>query len=136
MAQYVEEPDHLALAAEHLSELRRFAEKLNEISGRVEEEGLERNLHGALEAAMAAGSHVLMRLDVDLPNRYAQIFTALATQGVISSELAGKMRELEEVHDILVHGSVTPEALHEQAHSGPLFLEFAHSLAKFLEINI
>lgn len=54
MAQYVEEPDHLALAAEHLSELRRFAEKLNEISDRVDDEGAERNLHGALEAAMAA----------------------------------------------------------------------------------
>ena len=145
MTQYVEEPDHLALAERHLLELRGFAVKLNELSGCGKDDFLqgselqsvaERNLHGALEAAMAAGSHALMRLDVDLPNRYAQIFTALAAHGVISSQLADKVRDLEEVHDILVHGAITWEAVFEQLSTGPLFLEYAHQLAKFLEINL
>lgn len=145
MTRYVEEPDHLTLTERHLLELRGFAVRLSELSGRDEEEFLldseaqsmaERNLHGALEAAMAAGSHVLMRLGTDLPNRYAQIFTELAAHGAIDSGLAGKMRELEEVHDILVHGTITWAAVYEQLSTGPLFINYAHQLAKFSEINL
>lgn len=57
----------------------------------------------ASEAAIDVCNHVVARHGAVAPDSYAECFTRLAELGVITSELAGRLRNMARFRNMLVH---------------------------------
>ena len=63
----------------------------------------ERDFQIAIQAALDIGSIILADQQVRVPNRYSDIFPALAEIGVIPADLAQKLVGMAKFRNVLVH---------------------------------
>lgn len=65
---------------------------------------VERNFEVCIQACIDLGLHVLADLPRPLPDTYRGVFVALAREGIIPSDLAGRLERMAGFHNVLVHG--------------------------------
>lgn len=70
---------------------------------RVTELAIERILTLLVELSFSCNSHVATRILRRIPDSYAESFDLAARAGMISSELAGRLRPSAKMRDVLVH---------------------------------
>lgn len=76
---------------------------------------VERNFEVCIQACIDLGLHVLADLPRRLPETYRGVFVALAREGLIHEELAGRLERMAGFRNVLVHGY--SELVGEQVHA-------------------
>ncbi len=69
-----------------------------------EERFIEHTLQLAIQAALDAASHVVSDGRLGEPRTNRELFDLLARPGIISADLAGRLRDMAGFRNILVHG--------------------------------
>ncbi len=93
----------------------------------------ERNLHGALEAAMTTCSLLTVTAGHGLPNTYEGLFRQLAKEGIINNALADGLETLEEFHNILTHGKIKNwNIVYDQLSNQNYFRNFTRQVRSYL----
>ena len=127
---------------EHLEELERFNGVLVKLKGYSLEDFLadkdieahaERSLHGALEAAMSIGEELITVSGGKLPVTYEAVFNMLGDREIIATDLAKRLRRLEDFHNILIHGQIENwEDVYDQLGRADDFQEFVREIRDYL----
>jgi uncharacterized protein YutE (UPF0331/DUF86 family) len=63
----------------------------------------ERYLHLAVECMIDVGNHILADRSTPVPETYREVFSGLAEQGVLTTELASRLQGWAGFRNILVH---------------------------------
>lgn len=132
----------VAKTEEHLNEMEQFTKallKLEEctledfLADRYLQSRAERNLHGALESAMAVGGRLVVASGGVLPNNYEELFDVLEEKKIISEELARRLRRLEDFHNILIHGRIENwEEVYQHLERTDDFLAFVKQVREYV----
>ena len=64
----------------------------------------ERALQLALQITIDVGAHLVAEIGAHPPDRYRDVFRALAEAGILDAELAGRMEDAAGLRNLLVHG--------------------------------
>ena len=96
----------------HLRELERVTQSLAELKAYSFEEvcsdfkkqwEIEHGLQLAIQNLVDIGSHILSALAKNKCENYTEVIDKLGSEGIIPSELAGKIRGMAGLRNILVH---------------------------------
>lgn len=98
----------------------------------------ERGLQIAAEAVFDIGNHILSGHFQAAPKDYEDITRLLGQHGVLSGDLAGRLKGLGGFRNILVHEylEVDPKKVYERLRKGlPDFEEFSRQILAWLDQN-
>jgi uncharacterized protein YutE (UPF0331/DUF86 family) len=96
----------------------------------------ERGLEIAAQAIFDIGNHILAGHFGESAQDYEEIIRRLGARGVLSSNLAGRLRGLGGFRNVLVHGYLTvdPDQVYEGLQQGPLdFTDFQAEIQSWVD---
>lgn len=94
----------LAFVETCVQDLRRLAHLETIRHDLREERFVEHTLQLAIQAALDAASHVISDRRLGEPRTNRELFDLLARPGIISADLAARLRDMAGFRNILVHG--------------------------------
>lgn len=121
--------------------LRRIEEKCPPDAGVLKRDAdlqdiLAMNLTRAVQVCVDIGAHLIATLDVPPPDTMGQTFDALVRAGILSADLAARMKKSVGFRNIAVHEyeSIDWDLVYEiAAHHARDFAEFAKAVASRLD---
>ncbi len=130
----------LARLDEYVSRLKRFKRtSLEEYLGDHDLQAIvERNLQLAIQVCIDIANYIIARKKLTFPAEQENIFTLLGREGIITRELADRIKGMVNFRNILVHDytEIDPEKVHGVLKQGLKdFNDFASATVKFLEKN-
>jgi uncharacterized protein YutE (UPF0331/DUF86 family) len=101
----------LELAAKKLSEIETFVSELRSLArydliatDLRERRFVEHTLQLAIQAVLDTASHIVSDERWGEPESYAELFSTLATHGLVPADLAPRLRQMAGFRNLLVHG--------------------------------
>jgi uncharacterized protein YutE (UPF0331/DUF86 family) len=132
------------LAAKKLSEIETFVAELRELArpelvsvDLKERRFVEHTLQLAIQAALDLASHIVSDERWGEPETYSELFSLLATHGLISPDLAPRLRRMVGFRNLVVHGyaKVDPQIVEQIARNDVQdLLEFTAALRDGLKL--